>query len=85
MKKYMVIGLSDSCPLCIDVDGRKGPNKPLFQVVAEGGGYSGPICAMHLAALIRMEEGGKNSVPEKQPTVNKQPVTNGPAVAPVTK
>lgn len=57
-KKYVIEGLGDSgCPLCIngDAEGRKEKRPPVFQVSCEGG-YSGCVCAPHLAALIKAAE-----------------------------
>lgn len=86
MKKYLIIGLAQDCPLCLEpVDGRvKSTGRTFFQVAAEGGGYAGPCCAAHLSAMMRMEEKGVNIQANTQPVNTPkpaQPVTNGPAVA----
>lgn len=82
MKRYMITGVADNvgCPLCIQpTDGRaKAGNGTIFQVTAEGGGYSGPICPPHLAALIKMDEKPKPVEPVKAAAA--QPA-NGPHVA----
>jgi hypothetical protein len=67
VKRYMITGLAETCPLCIEpVDGRsKSASRPIFQVACEGGGYTGPICAAHVAALIKASEPEKATVPPK--------------------
>jgi hypothetical protein len=79
--RYMIVGLADSCPLCIDADGRKG-GRTIFQVTAEGGGYSGPCCAAHIAAMIRLSEPEKPAAPKPAQAV---PAGNGPPAAQVVK
>ncbi len=59
MKKYVIDGVADQspCPLCIEpTDGRSKEKRPPVFVVGCDGGYSGPVCAPHLAALIRAAE-----------------------------
>jgi hypothetical protein len=78
MKKYTISGLAESCPLCIEGDGRKGQNKPIFAVGSEGG-YTGPICARHLEALIKAEEpprAAAAAVPAQTTQKPAQPVGN---------
>ncbi len=67
MKKYIIVGIADNCPLCITpVDGRtKSVPVPIFQVTCEGG-FSGDICAAHVYALIKADEPKK---PEVKPTI----------------
>jgi hypothetical protein len=85
VKRLMIMGLADTCPLCIDADARKASNKPMFVVASEGGGYSGPVCAAHLAALIKLDE-PKPAVPPQQPKpAQVAPTGNGPPAAPVAK
>lgn len=78
MKRYMIAGLSESrCPFCLEADGRKVA-QPTFQVVAEGGGFAGVICAPHLAAMYKAEEAMKNP-PKPEPKVaTVAAVGNGP-------
>ena len=71
-KEYRFVGLADKCPLCIDADGRK---KPEVFIVACENGYSGPICAPHLAALIRLDQ-PQQATPAKPADVR----PNGPPV-----
>jgi hypothetical protein len=76
MKRYLITGVAEHCPLCIDADGRKS-GRTIFQVTAEGGGYSGPCCAAHIAAMIKMSEPEKPGIPSPKPA----PVGNGAPAA----
>ena len=70
MRKYLIAGLADVCPLCLggESTGRKGPLHPIFQVTSEGG-YCGSCCAPHLAALIKSAEGEKPEAPKAATTI----------------
>jgi len=62
MKPFKIDGLAETCPLCIDGDGRVKSPRPVFVVSGEGN-YTGAICAPHLAALIRSQEPEKPKEP----------------------
>jgi hypothetical protein len=84
VKKYVIEGLADACPLCIEPGERsKEKRPPVFAVSCEGG-YSGPVCAPHLAALLKTAA-GPASAPKAEPPKPVPPAPPGPpaAAAPV--
>lgn len=81
MKRYYIAGLADTCPLCIEGDGRKTPNRPIFQIEGENGGFSGPCCANHVAAILKMEGAQVDKKPE--PPRPDKPVNGPPPALPV--
>lgn len=83
---FVVKSLAEHCGLCIDIDGRKKQSGPFFDVTCEGG-YSGPICPGHIAALIKLhtektekKEPVRPATPAPQPI--RQPDGNGQPAAP---
>jgi hypothetical protein len=65
-RKYVIEGLADECPLCIEGEGRPKEKRPPVFVVSCEGGYSGVACAPHLVRLIKAGEGGPaTSAPPK--------------------
>lgn len=80
MKRYMILKLADMGTFCAaDPDGGKPRDRrPFFDVTCEGG-YTGPICATHLAALIKH---GNGETPEAPTRAAQPPVAARPAQVP---
>src|SRR4051812_26579616 len=84
-KKYVIEGLADICPLCIEAtDGRSKERRPPVFLVGCDGGYTGAVCAPHLAALIKASEGPvkpeakqPETKAEPKPRVEAKPVQEG--------
>lgn len=81
MKRYLIQGVAERCPLCLEPDGRRKPAE-VFVVSCEGG-YNGAICPAHLLAMMRAD-GPKDppTPPKKDDPRNGTPV---PAAVPVAK
>ena len=63
----MIEGLGEVCPLCIEApDGRSKERRPPVFLVGCDGGYTGAVCAPHLAALIRAAEGKAEPKPKAE-------------------
>ncbi len=78
-REFRILGLADACPLCIEPpDGRVKEKRPPIFVVGSDGGYNGAVCAPHIAALIKAEEGAK-AAPQEEP---KKPAQPARALAP---
>jgi hypothetical protein len=82
-KKFVIEGLGEVCPLCIEPqDGRGKERRPPVFLVSCEGGYCGAVCAPHLSALIKATDGSKAEVrPEVKP--KEEPKPNGVPVAAV--
>jgi hypothetical protein len=77
MKQLTILGLADTCSLCLEADGRKQPSRPVFVVSAD---MQWTVCGPHLAALVKAAGGEKPTRPaEVKPAqaVPPQPVPVG--------
>ncbi len=64
-KRFVIEGVADNCPLCLDGAEARKDKRPVFVVSSEGS-YSGPICSAHLAAIIKAGEPA-NGQPKSEP------------------